>query len=149
MAKNIVICSDGTGNRDIKGRGTNVFKLFEAVDTNGHRLDPMLRPQVAFYDDGVGTSNFLPLKLAGGAFGYGLGRNVRQLYKELIRIYDPGDRIYLFGFSRGAFTARTLAGFITTCGLLNPKKLKSNRGAKQGRQVPVEEVPSVLPAGPC
>jgi len=125
VAKNIVICSDGTGNRDIKGRGTNVFKVFEAVDTNGHRLDPALTPQVAFYDDGVGTSNFLPLKLAGGAFGYGLSRNVRQLYKELVRVYDPGDQIYLFGFSRGAFTVRTLAGFITTCGLLNPQPLRS------------------------
>jgi len=45
--KNIVVCSDGTGNRDIQGRGTNVFKLFEAVDLNGHRTDPMLAPQVA------------------------------------------------------------------------------------------------------
>src|SRR5574338_397250 len=127
MAKNIIICSDGTGNRDIKGRGTNVFKLFEAVDTNGHRLDPLLAPQVAFYDDGVGTSDFLPLKIVGGAFGYGLGRNVRQLYKELIRVYDPGDRIYMFGFSRGAFTARSLAGFVTKRGLLNPEKLSTTK----------------------
>lgn len=127
MPKNIIICSDGTGNRDIKGRGTNVFKLFEAVDTNGHRLDASLTPQVAFYDDGVGTSDFLPLKIVGGAFGYGLGRNVRQLYKELIRVYDPGDRIYLFGFSRGAFTARSLAGFITKRGLLNPEKLSTTK----------------------
>lgn len=125
MAKNIVICSDGTGNRDIEGRGTNVFKLFEAVDTNGHRLEPDAVPQVAFYDDGVGTSGLLPLRLAGGAFGIGLGRNVRQLYKELVRIYDPGDQIYMFGFSRGAFTVRTLAGFIANRGLLNPLRLKS------------------------
>ena len=54
--KNIVICSDGTGNTAIKGRGTNVFKLFEAVDLNGHRTDPTRVPQVAIYDDGVGSS---------------------------------------------------------------------------------------------
>jgi uncharacterized protein (DUF2235 family) len=53
--KNIIICSDGTGNTAIKGRGTNVFKLFEAVDINGHRTDPALCRQLAFYDDGVGT----------------------------------------------------------------------------------------------
>lgn len=119
MAKSIVICSDGTGNIANKNRGTNVFKLFEAVDLNGHRMDPDLTPQVALYDDGVGTESFKPLKLLGGAFGFGLGRNVRQLYKELSRIYDEGDQIYLFGFSRGAFTVRSLAGMIATCGIID------------------------------
>jgi uncharacterized protein (DUF2235 family) len=125
MAKNIVVCSDGTGNTAIKGRGTNVFKLFEAVDLNGHRWDPHLRPQVAFYDDGVGTENFKPLKILGGAAGLGLGRNVRQLYKELARVYDPDDSIYMFGFSRGAFTVRTLVGLIATCGLVDPRHATS------------------------
>src|SRR5512139_3212303 len=125
MAKNIVICSDGTGNSTIKGRGTNVFKLFEAVDVNGHQRDARLTPQVTFYDDGVGTENFKPLQLAGGAFGWGLSRNVRQLYKELARVYDPGDSIFLFGFSRGAFTVRSLVGLIATCGLLDADKLQT------------------------
>lgn len=127
--KNIVICSDGTGNSSVKGRGTNVFKLFEAIDLNGHRTDPEKTPQVALYDDGVGTENFKPLKIFAGATGFGLSRNVKQLYKELVRIYDPGDRIFLFGFSRGAFTARTLSGFITTCGILerSPVKLPTAR----------------------
>ena len=119
MPKNIVICSDGTGNRDVKGRGTNVFKLFEAIDLNGHRTDPNLDPQIAFYDDGVGTEDLKPLRLLGGAAGLGLARNVRQLYRDLARVYDPGDRIFLFGFSRGAFTVRTLAGMIATCGIVN------------------------------
>jgi uncharacterized protein (DUF2235 family) len=123
--KNIVICSDGTGNTAIKGRGTNVFKIFESVDLNSHRFDPKLPPQVAIYDDGVGTESFKLLKILGGAFGYGLSRNVRQLYKELCRIYDPRDRIYLFGFSRGAFTVRTLAGMITTCGIIDAAKQKN------------------------
>jgi len=125
MSKNIVICSDGTGNSDIKGRGTNVFKLFEAIDLNGHRTESTLVPQVALYDDGVGTENFKLLKIFTGATGFGLSRNVRQLYKELARIYDPGDRIFLFGFSRGAFTVRTLAGFIVKCGILDVTKLST------------------------
>ena len=121
MAKNIVICSDGTGNSGIAGRGTNVFKLFEAVDLNGHRWNPTLDPQVAFYDDGVGSEDLKPLRLIGGAAGWGLSANVRELYKELARVYDPGDRIYMFGFSRGAFTVRSLVGLIATCGLVNPR----------------------------
>jgi uncharacterized protein (DUF2235 family) len=122
MSKNIVICSDGTGNTAIKGRGTNVFKLFEAVDLNGHRWDAGLQPQVAIYDDGVGSGSFKPLKVLGGAAGLGLSRNVRQLYKELARVYDPGDSIYVFGFSRGAFTVRTLIGMVATCGLIDVRK---------------------------
>lgn len=114
--KNIIICSDGTGNADIKARGTNVFKLFEAVDLH----HPQQR-QLAYYDAGVGTSGFKPLQLLGGAVGLGLAANVRQLYTELARVYEPGDRLYLFGFSRGAFTVRTLAGIITECGIPGPE----------------------------
>ncbi len=122
MAKNIVICSDGTGNTTVTGRGTNVFKLFEAVDVNGHQWDPALPPQLTFYDDGVGTESVKPLRVLGGAAGWGLSRNVRQLYKELARIYDPGDQIFMFGFSRGAFTVRSLVGMIGRAGLVDVSK---------------------------
>jgi hypothetical protein len=115
MPKNIVLLSDGTGNSNIRGRGTNVFKLYEAVDFNG--LAPNPKEQVAFYDDGVGTQEFKPLKILGGAFGWGLARNVRNLYKRLAQAYNPGDKIYLFGFSRGAFTVRTLAALIASKGI--------------------------------
>lgn len=130
MPKNIIICSDGTGNTAIKDRGTNVFKLFEAIDLNGHRTDVNLTVQIALYDDGVGTANFLPIKLLGGAFGWGLKRNVLKLYTGLVRIYDPGDRIYLFGFSRGAFTVRTLAGLIARCGVLDWKLTATTDGMR-------------------
>jgi uncharacterized protein (DUF2235 family) len=123
MPKRIVVCSDGTGNTAIKGRGTNVFKLFEAVDLDSHRYDPGVTPQIAIYDDGVGTENFKPLKLLAGATGWGLSRNVKHLYAELARVYDPGDEIFMFGFSRGAFTVRTLVGFIATCGLVDTRRL--------------------------
>jgi uncharacterized protein (DUF2235 family) len=122
MAKNIVICSDGTGNSAIKDRGTNVFRIFESIDLNGHRFNPQLDPQVPIYDDGVGTEDFRPVKIFAGITGWGLSRNVKQLYKELCRIYDPGDKIFLFGFSRGAFTVRTLAGFIVKCGIIDAQK---------------------------
>ena len=130
MPKRIVVCSDGTGNTAIKGRGTNVFKLFEAVDLDSHRYDHTVTPQIAIYDDGVGSEDFKPLKLLGGATGWGLSRNVRHLYAELARVYDPGDEIYMFGFSRGAFTVRTLVGMIGACGMLNPRRLRErNRRA--------------------
>ena len=126
MPKTIVICADGTGNTTIKGRGTNVFKLYEAVDQNGHRFEAGKNQQVAIYHDGVGTENLKWPRLFGGVFGWGLSRNVKQLYGEVARVYDPGDQIYLFGFSRGAFTVRTLAGLIVTCGILDPSRYNTN-----------------------
>jgi uncharacterized protein (DUF2235 family) len=130
--KNIVICADGTGNTAIKGRGTNVFKLYEAVDQAGHRYKPGLTPQVALYHDGVGTESMKWLRLLTGATGWGLSRNVKQLYGELARCYAPGDKIFLFGFSRGAFTVRTLAGLINACGILDLSKYKTNAAFDKG-----------------
>src|SRR5262249_1270588 len=117
--KKIVLCSDGTGNYDVKARGTNVFKLYEAIDRHGHKLNPKLSPQIAFYHDGVGTSKFIPFRLLGGALGLGFSRIVKDLYMELAYAYEPGDKLYLFGFSRGAYTVRTLAGLIQCCGIMN------------------------------
>jgi uncharacterized protein (DUF2235 family) len=121
--KNIVLCADGTGNNDIKARGTNVFKIYEAVDRHRHKKDPSAVPQIAFYDDGVGTSKFIPLRLLGGALGFGFTRNVKDLYTELAHSYEPEDKLFLFGFSRGAYTVRTLAGFIQCCGVLDVRNL--------------------------
>jgi len=123
--KNIILCSDGTGNSAIKGRGTNVFKLFEAVDLNEHLANPDLDAQLAFYDDGVGTEGVVFKRAIGGATGWGLKSNVKQLYRELSRVYDDGDRIFLFGFSRGAFTVRTLAGMIGLCGVLRGERFST------------------------
>lgn len=128
MAKNIVLCSDGTGNSTIKNRGTNVYKLYEAVDLE---TPPGARPQVVFYDDGVGTGSLKLLRMMGGAFGYGFARNVRDLYIDLARAYRPGDFIYLFGFSRGAYTVRALGGLIATCGILDGTAL-SEEALREG-----------------
>ena len=129
--KNIVLCADGTGNNDIKARGTNVFKLYEAIDRHRHKEDSSAVPQIAFYDDGVGTSKFIPLRVLGGALGFGFTRNVKDLYTELAHSYEPQDRLYLFGFSRGAYTVRTLAGFIQCCGILDVRNLDNQTIAKQ------------------
>jgi len=112
VAKNIVLLSDGTGNSAAKLFKTNVWRLYEALD----RSDPT--KQVAYYDDGIGTSSFRPLAVLGGVFGYGLKRNVLDLYRFLCRNYEDGDRVYCFGFSRGAFTARVLAGLISRQGVV-------------------------------
>src|SRR5213083_2709587 len=78
MSRNIVLLSDGTGNSAAKVWRTNVWRTFEALDLSGS-------DQVAFYDDGVGTSSFKPLAILGGAFGFGLKRNVIDIYKFACR----------------------------------------------------------------
>ena len=74
--------------------------------------------QVAKYDDGVGTSSFVPLAILGGAFGFGLKRNILDLYKFVCRNYAANEKVFLFGFSRGAFTVRVLTGLILQQGLV-------------------------------
>jgi uncharacterized protein (DUF2235 family) len=112
MSKNIVLLSDGTGNSSSKLFTTNVWRLYQALDLT----DPAW--QIAYYDDGVGTSSFKPLAILGGVFGFGLKRNVIDIYSFCCRNYRRGDRIYGFGFSRGAFTIRVVAGFIARVGLV-------------------------------
>lgn len=121
--KNIILCSDGTGNAGGRGQVTNVWRLFTALDLSNRSA---VR-QVAIHDDGVGTEEFKVVKAVSGAFGLGLKRNVRELYRFLIRNYEPakegmpGDQIYILGFSRGAYTARMLAELISVCGIINPE----------------------------
>ncbi len=111
----IVLFSDGTGNSSAKLFKTNVWRMYEAVELGGTAVEAQ---QIVYYDEGVGNSGFRPLAVLGGVFGYGLKRNVLDLYGFLCRNYRAGDRIYLFGFSRGAFTARVLAGLIARQGLV-------------------------------
>jgi uncharacterized protein (DUF2235 family) len=112
MSRKIVLLSDGTGNSAAKVWRTNVRRTFEALDLSGN-------DQIACYDDGVGTSSFKPLAILGGAFGFGLRRNVIALYKFACRNYrDAGDELFGFGFSRGAFTIRIVMGLIDSQGLV-------------------------------
>lgn len=125
QVKNIILCSDGTGNRGGKGQGTNVWRLFNAIDLNSHKGADNNPRQITCYDDGVGSEDGKLLKTIGGAFGHGLSRNIRDLYQFLACNYNPGDRIFLFGFSRGAFTVRSLAGMITRCGIVKRENYSS------------------------
>jgi uncharacterized protein (DUF2235 family) len=113
MPKNIVLLSDGTGNAASSPFKTNVWRLYQALDI-GPPAQPGDRNQVAFYDNGVGTETFKPLAM----LGLGVETNVKNLYTFLCRNYEDGDKIYLFGFSRGAFTVRLLAGLILRCGVV-------------------------------
>ncbi|MBR0696399.1 DUF2235 domain-containing protein [Bradyrhizobium lablabi] len=113
MPKNIVLLSDGTGNSAAKVLKTNVWRLFQVLDLR----DPT--SQIAFYDDGVGTSSFKLFAALGGIFGFGLKRNVIAIYSFCCRNYQPGDQIYCFGFSRGAFTIRIVAGMIASQGIVS------------------------------
>jgi uncharacterized protein (DUF2235 family) len=114
--KSIFLFADGTGNSSAKLFKTNVWRMYEAIDLG--LASPGNHVQIGYYDNGVGTSNFRPLALLGGIFGIGLKANVLRLYGFLCRNYQPNDRIYLFGFSRGAFTIRLLVGLITSQGIL-------------------------------
>ena len=114
--KNIVVCCDGTGN-EYGANNTNVVKLYEAIVRDDQ--------QVAFYDPGVGTFSFLGRALGrrvgillGKAFGAGLQQNIEDAYRYLMDRYEPGAKVFLFGFSRGAYTVRALAGMLNCCGLL-------------------------------
>ena len=116
MPRNIVVCCDGTGN-EYGRHNTNVVKLYEALVRDAR--------QIAFYDPGVGTFSFLGIPLGrriglllGQAFGAGLQQNVEDAYRYLMDQYRPGDKVFFFGFSRGAFTVRALAGMLNLCGLL-------------------------------
>jgi uncharacterized protein (DUF2235 family) len=116
--KSIVLFSDGTGNSSAKLFKTNVWRMYEAVDLGANALAPR---QIVYYDEGVGNSGFRPLAILGGVFGWGLKRNVLDLYSFLCRNYKEGDRIYAFGFSRGAFTIRVLVGLIAKQGVIEYK----------------------------
>ncbi len=120
MAKNLVVCCDGTWNDPDELRGdvsepTNVAKLALALDSN-LEVSPGAQAQLVHYVPGVGTAP--GDHLLGGAFGVGISQNIRDGYRFLVENYDPDDRVFLFGFSRGAYTARSLGGLIHNCGIL-------------------------------
>jgi uncharacterized protein (DUF2235 family) len=109
--KHIVICADGTWNDPLDEHPTNVLRLARAIrptSRSGAR-------QVVFYDWGVGSYYQTAL---GGGFGLGMEKNIQDCYRFIVQNYAPGDRLFLFGFSRGAYTVRCLAGLLNNCGIL-------------------------------
>lgn len=123
--KRLVLCCDGTWNSADQESNhepcpTNVVRL-------GYRVakrDSAGVAQIVYYDQGVGTGNTVD-RITGGAIGKGLDDNIYDAYRFLVCNYEPGDELYFFGFSRGAFTARSVVGMARKCGIL---------AAKHGRQ---------------
>ncbi len=122
--RRLIVCADGTwnSNDEQKGHPTNVVKMARAILP----VAPDGTSQIVYYHQGVGTGGWWN-RMLGGAFGQGLSENVIACYRFLVDNYvEPngdggGDEIYLFGFSRGAFTVRSLAGFIRNTGILKPE----------------------------
>lgn len=139
MTKRIILLLDGTWNdSDFGTYDTNIVRMREAISRTlqvsaSARTDAEMasapndmkvvstvteaKNNIVFYERGVGTGAFLN-RYFGGAFGQGLSRNIRRAYKFLSFHYEPGDEIFIFGFSRGAYTARSLVGYLHAAGLL-------------------------------
>ena len=135
-----MICADGTWNDPEDKHPTNVMRIARAIrpeDAKGVQ-------QVVFYDWGVGSYH---ARLRGGVWGLGLAKNIQDGYRFIVQNYDEGDELFLFGFSRGAYTVRALAGFLNKCGILGRdrahqipdafkyyKKRRDKPGSKEARK---------------
>ena len=161
MGKNILIFSDGTGQAGGLTPDqalSNVYKLYRAsrVGSDSH-IDP--GQQVAFYEAGLGTDNdggTIPLrslkwfrKFWSSTTGTGISRNIADCYEAIVKHYEPGDRIYLFGFSRGAYTVRCVGGVLGLCGIPTRNKdgLAVPRYGKALREIADEAVAKVYEHG--
>jgi uncharacterized protein (DUF2235 family) len=128
--KRIVLCCDGTWNSadqaDDGGEPcpTNVVRLAFRVA----KRDAAGVPQIVYYDQGVGTGNSID-RITGGAVGRGVEENIHDAYRFLIANYERGDELFVFGFSRGAFTARSIVGMVRKCGILSTKHARHYREA--------------------
>jgi uncharacterized protein (DUF2235 family) len=107
MPKRIVFCADGTW--DNSSSHSNVYKFYKSLLVTAD--------QMPFYDDGVGADGNIFLRIVEGAAGIGMRQKVKDGYTKIAHVYESGDQIFIVGFSRGAFTARSLAGMIAACGL--------------------------------
>lgn len=122
--KRLIICCDGTWQELDSKYPTNVIKIAQAIqpvgDDNIHQL--------VYYSEGIGTRGLVD-KLGGGAFGWGIDKDILDAYRFLCFNYQASDQIYLFGFSRGAYTVRSLAGLIYNVGLLKPQYIRKTPDA--------------------
>jgi uncharacterized protein (DUF2235 family) len=126
--KRLILCCDGTWNQADQERDgvpcpTNVLKICYRIAKRSGTV-----PQIVYYDQGVGTGNVLD-RYSGGAFGAGLEDNVHDAYRFLVANYEPGDELFFFGFSRGAFTSRSIVGMIRKCGILRREHIERYRDA--------------------
>ncbi|MBW4493813.1 MAG: DUF2235 domain-containing protein [Oscillatoria princeps RMCB-10] len=125
--KRLIVCCDGTWQKLTDPYPTNVVKIAQAIKpvaSDG-------TPQVLYYDEGVGAEEDAADRLFGGAFGKGIDQNIQDAYRFLCLNYVDGDEIYLFGFSRGAYTVRSLSGLMYNSGLLKRENIRQAPEAYQ------------------
>lgn len=125
MMKRLVICCDGTWNKPDNENVTNIEKIARTVQTDLTHTGGV--QQLVLYLSGVGAGSYKMDRWLGGAFGFGLFANVRTAYRFLALNYESGDEVFVFGFSRGAYTARSLAGMIARVGLLTRSALVEDK----------------------
>ncbi|MEP1767755.1 MAG: DUF2235 domain-containing protein [Sulfitobacter sp.] len=143
MARIAIFC-DGTWNSPTMKQPTHVVRLFEKT--------PKTNAQHTRYFEGVGTGgqevglvSKALMKMGGGAFGWGLNENIKLAYADLCEQYEAGDEIFIFGFSRGAYTARSLAGMVRKCGIVaEPTPENLDKAFKLYRKPGAENHPDAL-----
>ncbi|MGW8568369.1 DUF2235 domain-containing protein [Isoptericola sp. NPDC055881] len=118
--KRLVLCCDGTWSHAVNSQVSNIEKLARCVRRSGGGGDSDVE-QLVGYVGGVGARGYLVDQLLGGAFGFGFTRNVVDGYQFLAMSYEPGDEIVVLGYSRGAYTARSVVGMLSQVGLLTPE----------------------------
>ncbi|MBV9832602.1 MAG: DUF2235 domain-containing protein, partial [Marmoricola sp.] len=123
--KRLVVCCDGTWNKPDAQAVTNVEKIARTVQTDPSGAGGT--NQLVYYVSGVGAGSYEADRLLGGAFGFGLFQHVIACYRFLTQNYEPGDEIFIIGFSRGAYTARSVAGMVARVGLLTKVALVEER----------------------
>ena len=147
--KRLIICCDGTWNEPDEKvddnpadetEPTNVLKVVRGIKP----VDSKGVPQVVYYDTGVGTQGGGD-KYIGGGLGYGISENIQQAYRFIANNYHHGDELFLFGFSRGAYTVRSLSGFIDAVGLLEKAHLRRVPEAYALYRLPSDERIGSLP----
>jgi uncharacterized protein (DUF2235 family) len=143
MPKRIIVLFDGTWNKpgeqgDETDVETNVCRLYESI-LERSSIDGV--EQLAWYDKGIGTNWYDHLR--GGAIGRGIDKNIKQGYAYLSLNYEPGDELFVFGFSRGAYTARSLVGLVRNCGIVQKRHLRVS-GSTKGSPDDVDDMLSEL-----
>ena len=126
MPKTLVVCCDGTWKRADEKDVSNVEKIARSIQLR----DPRGEPQIVHYSKGVGATGIWLERLLAGALGLGLDDAISDCYRFLALNFEPGDRVFVFGFSRGAYTARSLCGMIDHVGLLTPAGVAGNQLGK-------------------
>jgi hypothetical protein len=121
--RKLIVCCDGTWNWPDGKRETNVVRLARAIPAQMQGADGTLVPQISYYHTGVGTGNVLD-HFIGGGLGVGLSNSVKTCYGFLVDNFAPEDEIFLFGFSRGAYVARSVAGLIGCVGMLQRSEME-------------------------